>query len=284
MLMNKRLTLWLSLPVLAFMMLVGSSLAVAVAPAQAQPVCPTLVITGHPAYPPVAWAAQGKIVGAAPSLVSGIAARLGVKDVMSKDYGSWEDAQAAVRNGEADVIFGIYKNDERATYLDYSEPSFMTDPVAIVVRKGAGFTFGEWNDLKGPKGVTNAGESYGDKFDAFMAKELTVARAAGVEKAFAALLAGQADYMIIGLYPGRKEAKSLRIDDKIEFLPKELLSSAMYVAFSRRSKCAALRAGFATEIEAAVDNGTVRKLLEAAEIEAGAVGEQMGSGERGAKF
>jgi polar amino acid transport system substrate-binding protein len=259
--MNKHLML----PVLAFMMLVGWSLAGAVAPAQAEPACPALVITGHPAYPPVAWAAQGKIVGAAPALVSEIAARLGVKDVTSKDYGSWEAAQAAARNGEADVIFGIYKNDERAAYLDYIEPSFMTDPVAVVVRSGAGFAFAEWNDLKGRKGVTNAGESYGDKFDVFMAEELTVARSAGVDQAFAALLAGQADYMIIGLYPGRNEAKRLGIADKIEFMPRELLSSAMYVAFSKRSKCAALRAGFATQIKTAVDNGTVRQLLAAAE-------------------
>jgi polar amino acid transport system substrate-binding protein len=263
--MNKRLMGWLPLPVLAFMMLVGLPFSGAVAPAQAQPACPALVITGHPAYPPVAWAAQGKIVGAAPALVSEIAAKLGVKDVLSKDYGSWEGAQAAVRNGEADVIFGIYKNDERAAYLDYTEPPFMTDPVAIVVRSGAGFAYGEWKDLKGRKGVTNAGESYGDKFDAYMAEELTVARAAGVDRVFAALLAGQADYMIIGLYPGRNEAKRLGIANKIEFLPKELLSSAMYIAFSKRSKCAALQAGFATEIKTAVDNGTVRALLEAAE-------------------
>ena len=222
------------------------------------------MITGHPSYPPVAWAAQGKIVGAAPALVSGIAAKLGVKDVVSKDFGSWEGAQDAARKGEADVIFGIYKNDARAAYLDYVEPPFMTDPVAIVVRKGERFAFAEWSDLKGRKGVTNAGESYGDAFDAFMAKELTVARAAGVDKAFAALLAKQADYMIIGLYPGRDEAKRLGIADKVAFLPKALLSSAMYVAFSKKSKCGALRAGFAAEIKAAVDNGTVRKLLEAA--------------------
>ena len=117
------------------------------------------------------------------------------------------------------MIFGIYKNDARAAYLDFIEPPFMTDPVAIVVRKGAGFAYAEWSDLKGRKGVTNAGESYGDKFDAFMAKELTVARAAGVDKAFAALLARQADYMIIGLYPGRDEAKRLGLAEKIAFLP-----------------------------------------------------------------
>ncbi|MGZ5841817.1 MAG: hypothetical protein ACXWJ8_07755 [Xanthobacteraceae bacterium] len=98
-----------------------------------------------------------------------------------------------------------------------------------------------------------------------MAEELTVARAAGVAKTFAALLAGDADYMIIGLYPGQNEARRLGIADKIAFLPKELLSSAMYVAFSRQSKCAAgLRAGFAAQIKTAVDSGAMRQLLEAA--------------------
>jgi polar amino acid transport system substrate-binding protein len=258
--------MWWFPPVLAFTMLVAP---LAGAPARAQPACSTLTITGHPSYPPVAWAAQGKIAGAAPALVSGIAAKLGVKTVVSKDFGSWEGAQDAARKGEADVIFGIYKNDARAKYLDYIEPPFMVDPVAIVVRKGAEFAFAEWADLKGRKGVTNEGESYGDAFDAYMAKELTVARAAGVDKAFAALLAGQADYMIIGLYPGRNEAGKLGLADKVAFLPKALVSADMYVAFSKRSKCAALRAGFGAEIKAAVGDGAVVKLLEAAEKSAG---------------
>ena len=189
--MNTRLLWWLSIPVLALAMLVGASLVGAAAPAEAQQACARLVITGHPSYPPVAWAAQGKIVGAAPALVSAIATKLGVKDVMSKDFGSWEGAQDAARKGEADVIFGIFKNDARAQYLDFIAPPFMADPVAIVVRKGDGFAYGEWRDLKGRKGVTNAGESYGDKFDAYMGSELTVARADGVDKGFAALLAQQ---------------------------------------------------------------------------------------------
>jgi polar amino acid transport system substrate-binding protein len=263
--MNKRPMLWLSLPALAFTLLAASSLAGAVAPAQAQQVCPALVITGHPSYPPVAWAMQGRIVGAAPALVSAIATELGVKDIVAKDFGSWEGAQAAARSGDADVIFGIYENDERARTLDFIEPPFMSDPVAIVVRQGEGFAFSEWSDLKGRKGLTNAGESYGDTFDAFMAKELMLTRAASVDKAFEALLVGEADYMIIGLYPGRDEAKRLGIADKVAFLPKELLSSAMYVAFSRQSKCgAALRAGFAAEIKAAVERGDVQKLLDTA--------------------
>ena len=262
--MSKRVMSWLALPPLAFSMLAAAPLVGAAAPAEAEQACARLVITGHPSYPPVAWSAQGKIVGAAPALVSAIAAKLGVKDVVSKDFGSWQGAQDAARKGEADVIFGIYKNDARAAYLDFIEPPFMTDSVAIVVRKGAGFAYAEWRDLKGRKGVTNAGESFGDKFDAYMGSELSVARAAGVDKAFAALIAGEADYMIIGLYPGRNEARRLGVADKITFLPKELVSAAMYVAISKQTQCGALRAGFAAEIKTAVDGGAVRRLLEAA--------------------
>ena len=263
--MNARRMRWQALPALVCSMLALPTVGTAV---QAQPACATLTITGHPSYPPVAWAVKGAIVGAAPDLVRGIAAGLGVKTVVSKDFGSWEAAQAAARDGKADVIFGIYKNDARALYLDYIDSPFMADPVAVVVRKGAGFAFGEWDTLKGRRGVTNEGESYGDTFDAYMAKELTVARAPGVGKAFAALLAGQADYMIVGLYPGRDEARRLRIAAKVEFLPKELVSAGMFVAFAKKSRCGALRAGFAAQLKAAVDGGKVPPLLKAADRKA----------------
>lgn len=234
------------------------------AQAQAKPGCAALVITGHPFYPPVAWAEQEEIVGAAPTLVRGIATDLGVANVVSKDFGSWEGAQSAARDGKADVIFGIYKNDARSVYLDYIEPPFMMDPTSIVVRKGAGFPFAEWSDLAGRKGVTNSGESFGDEFDAFMAKKLTVARADGVDEAFAALLAKQADYLIIGLYPGRDESRKLGVTDKIEFLPKELVSAEMYVAFSKQSKCGALKSGISAGIRSAVEDGAMQRYLEAA--------------------
>ena len=94
--------------------------------------------------------------------------------------------------------------------------------------------------------------------------DLSVARADGVDKAFAALIAGAADYMLIGIYPGRDEARRLGVADKITFLPKELVAASMYVAMSKQSKCGALRAGFAKAIKAAVDDGTVRRLLDAA--------------------
>lgn len=243
---------------------IATALAVLPGIASAETACRSLVITGHPAYMPVAWADKGKITGAAPELVGAIARKLGVKTVNSKDYGSWEKAQAAVRDGTADVVFGIYKNDARIKWLDYVEPSFMMDPVSVVVRRGDGFSYARWDDLKGKQGVTNAGESFGNKFDSFMASSLTVARAQGVEKAFEALLNKKADYLIIGLYPGQFAVRRLGLAAKVEFLPKEIDSFEMYVGFSKKSKCNALKTAFAERLGKELAEGRVKQLLDAA--------------------
>ena len=85
-------------------------------------------------------------------------------------------------------------------------------------------------------------------------------------KAFEALLNKQADYLIIGLYPGKNEAGLRGIASKLEFLPKDLLSSNMYVAFSKKSKCyASLSAGFAANIKTDVEQGKVKQLLDSAQ-------------------
>ena len=71
-----------------YLMLSVLSLLAAAAFAQTNPVCEALVITGHPAYPPVAWGADGKIVGSSTVLVTAIAQQLQVKKITSIDFGS----------------------------------------------------------------------------------------------------------------------------------------------------------------------------------------------------
>jgi polar amino acid transport system substrate-binding protein len=235
------------------------------AAALAGPDCPELVVTGHPYYPPVAWSSGGKIVGAAPELVTGIASALGVSKVTSRDFGTWEKAQAAARDGEADVIFGIYRNAERMDYLEYVEPPFMVDPVSVVVRDGVAFPYAQWSDLKGRKGVTNAGESYGDQFDNYMARELAVVRVPGIDKAFAAVLDGTADYAIVAFYPGRNAARKQGLTGKVVFLPKTVVNADLFVAFSKKSRCLpVLKEAFAKALRNAVDGGKANALLEAA--------------------
>src|SRR4029077_2248090 len=140
--------------------------------------CAKITATGHPQYPVIAYKDGDNIAGAAPMLVEAIAKDLKVP-LESKFMGSWSDAQAAARDGKADMIFGIYYNDERAAYLDYVKPAFMFDEVVVFVAKDKPFPYKDENDLIGKKGATNQGESYGNDFDAFIKDKLTVARTDG---------------------------------------------------------------------------------------------------------
>ena len=151
--------------------------------------CSSLTITGHPDYPPIGYKDGERIVGAGATLVERIAGELKIP-VQSKYTGSWAEAQTAARDGKVDIIFGIYFNDERATYLEYVRPAFLIDPVVVIVAKGKAFPFRGRQDLVGRKAVTNAGESYGSEFDSFIAQKLTIARSDGADQAFKDLLSG----------------------------------------------------------------------------------------------
>lgn len=222
--------------------------------------CAKITATGHPQYPVIAYKDGDRISGAAAILVETIGKELKVP-VESKYTGTWADAQAAARDGKADMIFGIYYNDERATYLDYVRPAFIFDPVVVFVAKGKAFPFTGQQDLVGKKGATNKGESYGTDFDAFIEESLSVERTDGIDDAFAALLAGKVDYVIAGYYPGLAEAAEEGVKDKIEALNPALLTAEMFVAFSKKSPCRTLAPQFGEAIAAITTDGRFDKIL-----------------------
>jgi hypothetical protein len=60
--------------------------------------------------------------------------------------------------------------------------------------------------------------------------------------------------------------KKLRIGSKVEFLPKELSSFDMYIAFSKKSKCYdMLKDEFTAKIKEYTEKGKVKQLLDKAE-------------------
>ena len=176
--------------------------------------------------------AGDRIEGAAPLLVGEIAKKLEIP-FESLYMGSWAEAQAAAREGKADMIIGVYYNDERAQYLEYVQPPFVYDPVQVFVPNDESFEFLGQDDLIGKKGVANEGESFGTNFDAFIKDKLTVTRVDGPGRVHA-LMSGNADYAIAAYYPGTAELQRLDLDDKIRPLEPSL-SEELFVAFSKKS-------------------------------------------------
>ena len=223
--------------------------------------CTKITATGHRYYPAIAYKDGDKIVGAAPTLVETIAKQLNVP-LESKYMGSWEEAQAAARDGKADMIFGIYYNDERATYLDYVQPAFTFDDVAIFVVKGQRVPLYRQERLDRQKGRYQPGESYGNEFDAFMKEKLDVARANGIDAAMKDLIDGKADYLIAGYYPGLAEAAREGVKDKVVALNQALISQEMFVAFSKKSPCRSLVEKFGQGITDLTTNGSFDHMMD----------------------
>ena len=227
--------------------------------ARAEETCTKIVATGHPEYPVMAFKDGDRIKGAAPLLVGEIAKELEVP-FESKYMGSWSEAQSAIREGKADMIIGVYYNDERSEYLEYVQPPFVYDPVQVFVANDKPFEFKGQDDLIGKKGVANEGESFGTTFDAFLKNKLTVTRVDGLPAAFDALLSGNADYVIAPYYPGTAELQRLGLETKVEPLEPALLSEELFVAFSKKSPCVALSPKFGKGITEMTTDGRFRQL------------------------
>ncbi len=193
-----------------------------------------LVVSGHPGYPPVTWEENGVIVGVGAELVKAVFTELKVPYEIRAD-GRWIRVQKDAEAGVIDVIAGVYLNTERKAFLEYTVP-FMKDPNVVFVWKGKTFPFNTWDDLIGKRGTTNIGESFEDKFDHFAEAKLSLERVPETIQNLKKLESGRADYFVFGLYPGLSIATLEGYDDKIEALPKPILTANFYMAFSKKSK------------------------------------------------
>jgi polar amino acid transport system substrate-binding protein len=131
-------------------------------------------VSGHPEYPPVMWQEGDNIVGVGPEIVKMVFDDLGIT-VNSKFKGSWTKVEKGIKEGDIDVLAGVYMTAQRKSFMDYSIP-YMKDPVVIFVARGQAFPYKKWDDLIGKNGTTTIGDSFGKDFDKFIANKLTISR------------------------------------------------------------------------------------------------------------
>ena len=113
------------------------------------------------AYPPYMYSKNNVATGLYPGIVTTIFSRIG-RDA-SVSALPWK---RALRFGEDGLggVAGIYKNKERLTIYDYSDPLY-EEKMVLYVKKGHAFAFSDIEDLRGKKVGLNFGWSYGDAID-----------------------------------------------------------------------------------------------------------------------
>jgi len=160
-----------------------------------------LILSGHPQWAPIMYQEDNKIVGAGPEIAKKIFEELGVEATSSYED-SWDVVQEKTKNGEIDLLVAAYKTEERESYMDYSSP-YTIDPVVLIMKKGKVFDYKEWDDLIVKKGVITSGDSYGEEFDNFIKKSLTVEMIDTPKEVFDLLEKEEVDYFVYALYSAK---------------------------------------------------------------------------------
>jgi len=218
----------------------------------------SFVVSGNPKAPPVVWEEYGKLTGIGPDLARSILSDLGINFEIAV-AGDWQQVQDKCKSGKIDMLVSAYKNDERASYMEYSLP-YLPQPTVIVVKKGHEFNFGRWESLGGKKGVTNVGESYGQEFDNFIKENLDVKYIA-FERAIEQLTRGEADYLIVDLFTALIYARLLQGEDAITILDPPATTQTFHLTVSKSSALVKQMPEINKKLRVLIKDGTVEKLF-----------------------
>lgn len=199
--------------------------------------CKRLLLAGPEEAQPLMWKTKGseRLTGVFVEVLEDAFRAINIP-VETKPY-PWVRAQATVKAGNADLLAG-YITEERQTYMDYVFPPLLYDKVAVFVKKERSFNYQRWGDLKGLRGITQRGNSYGAEFDEYAQDNLNIHNVDKVEQMFRLLNAGRYRYAVYTYAAGVIELESLGLSDNIFSLPNYVSSeNGLYYAFSKKSPC-----------------------------------------------
>jgi len=191
-----------------------------------------ILVSGNMYSAPVMWEKSKEIEGVGPELIKKIFADLNI-DYTIEDLGNWDDVQELARQGSIDMIVSAYQNDDRKTYLTFTE-SYFPQPVVLIVPIGTRFKFDTWNDLIGKRGATQIGESFGQKFDTFMNQKLSIKRAK-MKRCFDLLDTGMVDYIIIDFFKGINYMQMLRRMQSVQIVKQPITIEHISIAIAKES-------------------------------------------------
>lgn len=218
------------------------------------------IASGHPDWPPYSWQQGDRITGVGAELAERIFSELGIA-LEFKTQGNWKRTQAEAEHGKVDVIVAAYRTADRLRYLDYHATPFTDDANVVWVARGREFPYAGWDDLIGRHGTAMLGESYGERFDRFIADRLTVSRVSSALLNWKKLQAGHADYFPFSQYGGEIQVRRFGYQDKVVRLPGAIGTEGVYIAIARKSPLIRYLPQLEQAVRQRRADGTVERLL-----------------------
>ena len=228
--------------------------------------CKTLSATGNSEYPPYLWRANtqsSRLGGAIKEIMDELGTRLNRK-IELKHVGSWSRAQLEVKEGRVDLIAGAFYTVPRNQWMDYVYPAFLKTRSVVWKNTSRDMSYQGRSDLVGKLGVTVINNSFGQSFDEYANKYLSLEYVASLEQAFKMLALDRVDYVLYEKNPGLAYASKLGVSHQVSELSPAISSEGLYLTISHNSKCntGKLRGELAKHLRAMNDEGYPQKALQ----------------------
>ena len=200
--------------------------------------CPKLVASGNPEYSPYLWrdpADDSTLIGANADLMQLLAKEIGIP-IEVKYVGPWSRVQELTRAGRVDLIAGAFFTTARLEYMDYFQPAFRGTKTVIWTNPHKAFKYKVWSDLRNRNGLTVVNNSFGQAFDDYAKKNLTIATVGTLEQALQMLVRERADYLIYEEGPGLALAAKLGIKN-LKTSDTAISTEGLFLTMSHLSPC-----------------------------------------------
>ncbi|MFC3151200.1 substrate-binding periplasmic protein [Litoribrevibacter euphylliae] len=177
-------------------------------------------------YPPFSFQKNGEAQGLWVDLIEAILTDMQVPYELQ--IYPFKRALHSAKNGDG-VVVGVVKNEQRTTFLDYSEP-FYVEKNLLWMRKGHAFKFTNVEDLKGYSLGIKLGWSYGDEFDHAKEAELFSIIDGDTKQLYALLDAKRLDAVVDNDLAAQRLIPKLNLSHELESLSEPLLLANIYLA------------------------------------------------------
>jgi polar amino acid transport system substrate-binding protein len=224
--------------------------------------CLKLVATGNPEYAPYLWRNQDNLVGANADLMQQLSKEIGIP-IEVKYLGPWSRVQELARTGRVDLVAGAFLTQARLDYMDYFQPAFQSTRTVIWMHAPRSFNYNAWADLRSRKGLTVVNNSFGEGFDAYAKKSLTIDAVPSLEQALQMLTLGRANYVIYEEEPVRAMAATLNLLS-LKAASVAVSAEDLYLTMSHKSPCntGEIRGRITKAIQSLTKNKTMKQLVD----------------------
>lgn len=212
-------------------------------------------------FPPFSYEENGVVKGIFIDLVREAFNRMGYK--ISIQVYPWARAINMLENGNTDALCTIYKNAERESFADFTDPVVPDTQSLFVLRDSKIIFDGSLESLRPYTIGMMEGYSYGETFDAAFKEGRLKSEAVNlVDRNFEKLIGGRIDICIEDRYVGLYTLKKLGYGDKVKILSPDVRNTHLYLAFSKKRNLLPVIGKFNETLQQMKDDGTYQKIVD----------------------